>query len=126
MIRAFFIFPIPILQVLVNLLFPKNYCDLKTLIHILYHSPFHIILKAVTRSPRRNEAITLLVVASFTLSVTNIICCPILLLVFYLPLAGWPVLWLLSSPVQPRSRVLCLFHLYSRLLIANYCPVLRK
>src|SRR5699024_4073203 len=66
MIRAFFIFPIPILQVLVNLLFPKNYCDLKTLIHILYHSPFHIILKAVTRSPRRNEAITLLVVASFT------------------------------------------------------------
>src|SRR5690625_3093892 len=45
-----------------------NYCDLKTLIHILYHSPFHIILKAVTRSPKRNEAITLLVIASFTIS----------------------------------------------------------
>src|SRR5690625_4523198 len=68
MIRACFIFPIPILQVLVNLLFSKNYCDLKTLIHILYHSPFHIILKAVTRSPKRNEAITLLVIASFTIS----------------------------------------------------------
>src|SRR5699024_7612198 len=68
MIRAFFIFPIPILQVLVNLLFSKNYCDLQTLIHILYHSPFHIILKAATRSQKRNEAITLLVVASFTIS----------------------------------------------------------
>src|SRR5690625_5137507 len=67
MIRAFFIFPIPILQVLLSLLFLKNYCDLKTLIHILYHSPFHIILKAATRSPKRNETITLLVVASFTI-----------------------------------------------------------
>src|SRR5690625_6048468 len=71
MIRAFFIFPIPILQVLLSLLFLKNYCDLKTLIHILYHSPFHIILKAATRSPKRNEAITLLVVASFTIFYYN-------------------------------------------------------
>src|SRR5699024_4405793 len=60
----------------------------------------------------------------FCLSFSMISAYLFLLLKFYSPFAGWPVLLSLSSLGQLKSRAHALYHLYSRQWIVRFHPVL--